>query len=233
MPRISLIAAAILLVSASGYKIMAEIPRPELFNSQKKLSKAATQEELEGLNRDLKHKLFALHSYQVLAQRNLTKFDSSLQELEISEIYHSYTYLSLTAARTQIEKIERDLQEIHSSHPELVVQKVKELSDRSPVHYLSLSSLNAKLKLSNKLITAKPEEIEKEYQRLLSTPEFQVFEKNIEHLAHLNKGKSRKSSRMPASIPDNGIDTLDWLAQSSDKITARTNRIHDQLNRRK
>ncbi len=233
MPRISIIAAAILLASAGGYKIMAEIPRPELFNSAAELSKAATQEEIEGLNRDLKHKLFALHSYQVLAQRNLIKFDYSLQELEISEIYQSYTYLSLTAARTQIQKIEKDMQELHSNHPELVEQKVKEISDRSSVHHLSLSSLHEKLKLSNKLITATPEEVEKEYQRLLSAPEFQVFEKNIEHLAHLNKGKTRKLSRMPASIPDNGIDTLDWLAQSSDKITARTIRINDQLNRRK
>jgi len=233
MPRISLIAAAFLLVSASGYKIMAEIPRPELFNPNAKLSKVATQEELEGLNRDLKHNLFALHSYQVIAQRNLIKFDSYLQELEISEIYQSYTYLSLAAARTQIHKIETEIQELHSNHPELVEQKVKEISNSSSVHGLSLSSLNEKLKLSSKLITATPAEIEKEYQRLLTTRKFQVFEKNIEHLAHLNKGKTRKSSRMPASIPDNAIDTLDWLAQSSDKITARSIRIHDRLNRRK
>lgn len=251
MPRLSVIAAALILISASGYKITAKSLDPELLDTSDKKEMPITQEEMESLKLDLNHKLFALHSYHVIAQRNLIKFDSSLQELEIKDIYNTYTYLNLTAARTQIERIEREIQDLQKMRPALTQQIVTEFSKKSLVHQLTMSSLSEKLKLpSEKRLTVAPLKIEKEYQELLKSREFQVFEKNIEHLAHLHKGKTKKSSRMPASLSDNRdswesssltqtqfnpetIDTLDWLAQSSDKITARTTRIHHHLSRRK
>lgn len=242
MPRLSIIAATLLLVSASGYRILADGPHPGLLTSPSKPSNNKTLEEIEALNRDIKQKLFALHSYQVIAQKNLEKFDHSLQELDIKDIYKSYTYLNLTAARSQIQKAEDQIQDLHVSYPELIEKNLNEFSKKSPVHQLSYSSINEKLKLSTYGLSATSKEIENEYQRLVATREFHVFEKNIEHLAHLYKAKSKKSSRMPASIADKTeselnseltIDTLDWLAQSSDKITARTTRIHHHLNRRK
>lgn len=200
-----------------------------------------TQEEIETLNRDVKHKLFALHSYQVIAQKNLTKFDSSLKELELSDLYKSYTYFSLTASRAQIQKIEDEIQALHLSSPQLIEDKMKELTLNSPVYEHSFHLLSGKLKLATRSVISTPEEIEKEYQRLSAIKEFQVFEKNIEHLAHLTKAKARSHTRMPASVseqsetefPSETFDTLDWLAQSSDKIRARTNMINQRISRKK
>lgn len=246
MPNMAVIAAAIVLISSGGYQLFADARMA----TAKRLAAPAqierlVQQESPLIIKEIEQKLFSLHSYYIMGQKNLAHFDESLKESELSELYHSYEYLNLLAIKSQIYTIEKDFVQLakalNPNQKQLLTENVLSFSQKSYLHALTTHSLAKELKLDlnfNYRVNAK--DIENEYQKLVQIREFQVFEKNIEHLAHMQKTELKAAKRNPASTEEFhsdswkiafessspqirpwNIDTLDWLAQTPDKIVKR------------
>lgn len=148
-------------------------------------------EEDESFESQIEDRLLALHSYYVIAQKHLHLFDKSINEDRLIELYKGSHYLSLLATRTQIDEIERELKELHQSLPEKrrkdLETRITNFGKKNPLSRLSVENLSyfLGLKSSDKFKDALLADIEKEYALLEKMKEFQIFEKNIEHISHL------------------------------------------------
>ena len=148
-------------------------------------------EEDDSFEAQVEERLLSLHSYYVIALKHLALFDQNLNEDSLQELYKGTHYLSLLATRTQIDELEKDLMELHQSlsgkRRDGLEEKIKSFSKKSPLSALSMENLTHLLGIhsDSKMVDAKSRDIEKEYAALEKMKEFQVFEKNIEHISHL------------------------------------------------
>lgn len=147
-------------------------------------------EEDESFEAQIDEKLFSLHCYYVIAQKHLLEFERSIDDSTLEKLYQGEHYLSLLATRTQIDEIERDLKELSLSlnkeRRSLLEKKLRTFKEKNLMTSLSLSNLSHLIGVETQdEKNPKLSEIEKEYQELEKTKNFQVYEKNIEHLSHM------------------------------------------------
>ena len=247
MPKLAVLGAAIILTSCGGLKLFAN----QTFPPAAKLSPAPMErlamEENQLIIKELDKKLFSLHSYFIIGQRNLVRLDSFLQDLNIDQLHRSYTYLNLMAVRPKVQKIEEEIltlsRTLSAKKLEMMTQRVREFSSQSYLHGLSIRRISETLHINTGTFKRfSNKEIEFEYQRLLKTKEFHVYEKNVEHHAHMQQTKFKDPVRRPASTLESeatdwsvtfkpvnekylrpgDIDSFDWLAQTPEKIVERS-----------
>lgn len=191
--------AGLLLTSCGGFELFGHKTNDKSRHIASITVKELASEEAQTFKTEIDEKLLSLHSYYVIAQVELTKFDAQLENSSLEELYKSPPYLSLTATRTQVDEIEDEFFELWTSLNEkktksanqkrdLLIQRMEAFSDISHLSSLSMKMLEEKLaldliKVKNLKVTK--EEISEEVKRLEVSKEFQIYEKNIEHLSHL------------------------------------------------
>lgn len=162
---------------------------------------------------EIHQKLVYLHHYYTLAQKHLSLFDQSLSDLSLKEVYQSDAYLSLLAIRTQTEEIEHELQEIWNQSPSargylkrklLLQTEIQGFADESQMQKASMENLLHRFDLvaSAKLAGPTPSEAMLELKKLEGHREFQLFEKNIEHLSHVMETKIEETDKTFAPSPE-------------------------------
>ena len=188
MPLLALILALILATSCGGFKLfemkrtIASTPSAQLLS-----------EDEDAFTLEIDEKLKHLNNYFLIAQKNLLLFDESISEKSLEELYQSGPYLHILAVKTQVEEIEREIEEIYQASKLSHLKKshimrtcIREFSQKSKLKTLAMNNLTQKLKLESlPEINADLKSIEAEYEELQVSKEFQIYEKNIEHLSHL------------------------------------------------
>lgn len=170
------------------------------------------REEDQTFETQVEDKLISLHSYYVITQRQLNLFEEKLSDVSLENLYQGQHYLSLLAVRTQIDDIEKEFHELktelHDAKKEMLLKKqIEAFSRRSPVHYRSVENIAYKLQIKLEARDEHPakSEIDNEYLELEKTREFQVYEKNIEHLSHMMEmNLDRKARKFIPSENENG-----------------------------
>ena len=149
-------------------------------------------EESKNFSLEIDEKLLSLHSYYVIAQKQLIQFEEQIPERELEKLYQSRPYLSLITIRSQVEEIERELLSIFEATKkdqekhQLFKERLSSFSKGSVLSRLSMENLNERLgNREDSFIDVSLSVIENEYKRLETTKEFQIYEKNIDHLSHL------------------------------------------------
>jgi peptidoglycan/xylan/chitin deacetylase (PgdA/CDA1 family) len=152
----------------------------------------------------LQEKLFSLQSYYLIGLKNLKRFDEEVKITPHENIYELESYLHLQAVRSQTEEIEDELVELwerinlQKSKQNLVLaQKMKsgieEFISQSQFTSIALENLIYKLQVpqlinqskTNKLKWKFNNSLESALKDIQKNKEFLVYEKNIEHLAHM------------------------------------------------
>jgi peptidoglycan/xylan/chitin deacetylase (PgdA/CDA1 family) len=205
-----------------------------------------------GFADDILERLNSLHHYYVLAQKHLYDFDRS-DENNAEKIYQSQSYLSLLAIRTQTDEIEHEIYQVWTSRekdPQALKKKLRlkmevlKFAAVSKMASLSMENLMESLQVdsgqkSNSIKELTFTEIEMEIKRLKENREFIIFEKNIEHLAHVMETKidqSDKTYTRPAGRP--GIFSGDefpakvWALTFNDGPTRISSEIVSDLKKR-
>lgn len=247
MPKLAVLGAAIILTSCGGFKLFANQTLPPAAKLSPAPMERLAMEENQLIIKELDKKLFSLHSYFIIGQRNLVRLDTSLKDLNFDQPYRSYTYLSLMAVRPKVQKLEEEIltlsRTLSTKKLMLMTERVREFSSQSSLQGLSIKRISETLHVNAGAIKQfSSEDIETEYKRLLKTKEFHVYEKNVEHHAHLQQTKLKNPVRSPASIDEDkatewsvtfkpinekylgpgDIDSFDWLAQTPEKIVERS-----------
>lgn len=183
----------LLLLSSCGWSHFSFFHQEK--ETERKVASVAIErlvtEEDDSFEAQVEERLLSLHSYYVIAQKHLSLFDKSLSEEGLQELYKGPHYLSLLATRTQIDELEKNLLDIHQSlsgkRRNDLEKRIRSFSKKSLLSALSMENLTHLLGLKSdfKPVNAKAQDIEKEYASLERMKEFQVFEKNIEHISHL------------------------------------------------
>lgn len=155
------------------------------------------QEEEQTLTSEIDEKLQSLHSYYMIAFKYLHEFDQSIHERTLKEIYESKHYQGLLAIKTQIDEIEKELLSLYeegkASHKKILKNRVAIFGGQRVATNLSLQNLSFAIGISQEKETyLSRSELEKEYAFMSEEKEFQIYEKNIDHLSHL-MGLSMKS----------------------------------------
>lgn len=169
-------------------------------------------EENKTFEDEVEDKLHSLHAYYIITQRQLSIFEEKLHEKDLQSLYQGGAYLSLLAVRTQIDDIEKDLKslqnELKDPKKELLLRKqIESFSRLSPVHYRSVENIAFQLQVKLEARDSHPSkaDFDKEYLELEKTREFQVYEKNIDHLSHLMEmNLDRKARKIVPSENENG-----------------------------
>lgn len=169
------------------------------------------REEAKTFESEMEYKLISLHSYYVITQRLLNQFESIMSDTKLEALYQNQHYLSLLAVRSQIDEIEKEFVEIESTlqnpKKELLLKKrIEAFSRLGPVHHASMDNLAhlMKIKLSDSVLPNK-NLIDSEYAELEKTKEFQVYEKNIDHLSHMMEmDLEKKATKFVPSENQNG-----------------------------
>ncbi len=197
----------LLLVSCGG---LSYFTQPEESSRDRKVASLALERlistEEASFEEDIDERLLSLHRYYVLTQRNLLKLEQNLASLQRS-VSADPAYHSLLALRTQVEELEMDLIDAYQSTQgkqgtsrSLVLEKIRSFSQRGQIEALSVHNLAKRLgySLSVAEFDAGEVEIDAAYRQLVKAPEFQIFEKNIDHLSHVLEVGPR--NRAPASM---------------------------------
>lgn len=241
-----LILSAILLLSSCGAFKFWE-PQSD-FNERKAASTKGLVFNQAALLEDLETKLLALHSYYVIGQKNLKQFDRDLADTPLDELYRSETYLSLLAVRSQAEEIEHEILDLQKStdrrfkmnqSPDSGIFKkaVERFSQKSQLSSMSMENLSFALginptnfKSNRKSISE--DQISKEYAALERSREFRIYEKNIEHQAHLlevklesDKKKFYPSTTKSGNITGNEFPAKVWSLTFDDGPSKETSHI--------
>jgi len=135
-------------------------------------------------------------------------FDERIEATRSDQMYEQPLYLKLQAVRAQVEEIEHEIIDIvaelsgDKANQNLlqkklnIIAKINHFAATSPVHAASMENLknhlNIKTTRPTKSLTKT--EIENEIIFLNSSTQYQVFEKNIEHLSYMLESKSDDSS---------------------------------------
>lgn len=163
---------------------------------------ASENEYQEISNLDFEEKLLQMHLYYVIGQQQLMLFDEQINSSNIDEIYEKSLYLKIQAVRTQVDEIEHEIIDMFMSlvdekKKQLMVLKIAHFAEKSQIHAYSVENLRGQLKIKTnvqlKRITKL--EIETEVSFLRSTSQYQVFEKNIEHLSFMLESRNSETSK--------------------------------------
>jgi len=204
----------LLIVSACG-----------AYKSIKLSRSAASIAEDQGLLlQELEENLTKIHLYHVIGQKQMILFDEQIESTDIVEMYERPAYLKLQAVRAQIEEVEDEIIDVMEGFKnekglgaELKTKlalsaKISEFSEISPLHQLALENLKGHLKIKNDTkIKMKKNlsklDIEKEISFLNSSNQYQVFDKNIEHLSYMLESNLRDVSQKfyPSSLKAGNI----------------------------
>lgn len=197
MPKWAYILALFAVTSCGGFRIFNE----KALEHEREIASVAMErfivEENQSFGPEIEQKLHALYSYYALAQRNLHHFDQSIAEMELEELYQSPHYLGLLAIKTQVDEAESELIELASVIGKqksktdaqryfLLKESISKFAARSNLRNLAMSNLAAALgiKIENK-VDLSESQFNDELKELESHKDFRIFEKNVEHLAHL------------------------------------------------
>jgi peptidoglycan/xylan/chitin deacetylase (PgdA/CDA1 family) len=154
----------------------------------------------------MESKLEHIHIHYMLAQKQMVLFDQQPESLKTDKRYSSSPYLKLQAIKSQVQKIEMELiSEItnykHRNDKEFYLSAVelfKSFAQKSFFHAYSVDNMMNRLALENVFRNSKKpteEEIQIEILLINKTPEFQVFDQNIEHLAFMFETRDSNSAK--------------------------------------
>ncbi len=203
MPFVALIMALLLSTSCGGFKLF-DIPAKAKERTIASMPTAQLlAEDADNFTAEIDEKLKALNHYYLIAQKNLLSFDKSIPERSLEELYGSGPYLHMLAVKTQVEEIERSIEEIYlaskirqQTKHQILETRIRIFVSRGNIKNLALNNLCQRLKIETlPLVDADTKSIESEYQELETTKEFQIYEKNIEHLSHLMEMKIKSNNR--------------------------------------
>ena len=169
-------------------------------------STASITDSQDNLIQDLEDKLHQIHIYQVIGQKQLHLFDEQIESTEIEDIYDRPAYLKLQVIRTQVDELEHNIadsiDELNSDKDNntslkkklAIFSKIITFAQTSSIHQLSVENLinHFNLKQVEKTSLKKSvsiSDIEKEISDLSSSTQYQVFEKNIEHMSYMLESK--------------------------------------------
>lgn len=197
MPKWAMILTLTAVTSCGGFRLFSE----KAVQQEREIASVTMErlllEENKSFSKEVDEKLNSLYSYYAIAHRNLSQFDSSIDELSLSELYKSSAYMNLLAIRTQVDEIETELTKVYSKTLEkssksdiqkgiVLKERIAFFAKRSPLSYLSMTNLSETLGIAlHKTPVVSQKEIDTEYKDLETVKEFQIYEKNIEHLSHL------------------------------------------------
>jgi peptidoglycan/xylan/chitin deacetylase (PgdA/CDA1 family) len=161
------------------------------------IEKLVTDEETS-FQAEIEHKLFSLHCYYLIAQKNLIKLEDKIPSDNLSEIYMSSEYLSLIATKGQIDEIEAELLDVyeelsqmkntnHSQRKKLFVNEIEKFSKRSVIASQSLINLINFLGLSldQSDMNISKDNVFDEISNFDKDHEFNIYERNIDHLSYM------------------------------------------------
>lgn len=204
MPSLALILALVLATSCGGFKLfdMTMTPKERTIASMPTAHLLAEDEDAFSLEID--EKLKNLNSYYLIAQKNLQLFDESISEKSLEELYEAGPYLHMLAVKTQVEEIESEIAELfhaskinHLKKHQIMRSRIRLFAQKGKLKNLAVNNLSRKLKLETlSVVNADQKSIEEEYLELQSSKEFQIYEKNIEHLSHLLEMKIRSNNKV-------------------------------------
>ncbi len=206
MPKWALFSTLLVMTSCGGFRLFSG----KTLEQEREIASVAMErlviEENKTFGADIDEKLGGLYNYYAIAHRNLYAFDESIPELPLEDIYQSSPYLKLIAVRTQVDEIENELIELsknadEKSKPEIqrihiLKERVKAFSQKSPLSSLAMSNLGSLIgiKLRNGVATSRQEILE-EIKNLEANKEFQIYEKNIDHLSNLLESDLKSSAK--------------------------------------
>jgi peptidoglycan/xylan/chitin deacetylase (PgdA/CDA1 family) len=147
-------------------------------------------------------------------------------------MYERPAYLKLQAVRAQIEEAEHEIihavegfksekgQSIDLRNKLAMTTRINDFSEISPLHQLAMENLMGHLKIRNQnkiKIKKNPSklDIEKEISFLNSSNQYQVFDKNIEHLSYMLESNLRDVSQKfyPSSLKAGNITGNEFPAK--------------------
>jgi len=145
-------------------------------------------------------KLNQMHIYYVMAQKQMMLFDQSSGKLDTSKRFGSTSYLKLQSIKSQVDKIEIDLLDSIKENNTYsgTIEAINKFATNSLLHAYSVDNLLARLNLINGQDLSRrvtKDELEKEVSRISPSPEYQVFEQNIEHLSFMFESQSNVLSK--------------------------------------
>lgn len=181
MSKALIVLLTLTLASCGGFKHFSNT------KLDKKRSIASFSDEKQA-SEELDKQLKALHSYYIIAQKQLALFDGSINDTTLENLYQSRPYMALITIRSQVEEIEKEILitlENKATH-NLLLERIHHFANQSVVSRLSLENIKEKLGVYDGLsIDVSENVINDEYEKLEKTKEFQIYEKNIDHLSHL------------------------------------------------
>ncbi|MFP5385624.1 MAG: polysaccharide deacetylase family protein [Bacteriovoracia bacterium] len=207
MPNWAMILTLLAVTSCGGFRLFSE----KNVQPEREIASVTMQrlllEENKSFSAQVDEKLHSLYSYYAIALKNLDTFDSAIDDLSLSELYRSSSYLNLLAVRTQVDDIERELSHAYAEIKEknsksdiqkgiLLKERIADFARKSPLSYLSVTNLSENLRISlppSPVVTQK--KLHEEYRELEDTKEFQIYEKNIEHLSHLMETEIKSGAK--------------------------------------
>ena len=114
MPKWAMILTLLAVTSCGGFRLFSE----KTITQEREIASVTMErlllEENRSFSMEVDEKLNSLFSYYAIALKNLSQFDSSIDELSLSELYKSSAYLNLLAVRTQVDDIEKELAHVYS-----------------------------------------------------------------------------------------------------------------------
>ncbi len=223
MPIMALMMALFISTSCGGFKLF-DLPGNAKERTIASMPTAhLLAEDADNFAAEIDEKLKSLNSYYVIAQKNLHSFDESISERTLEELYESGPYLHMLAVKTQVEEIERSIEELYlvskirqQSKHQILSTRIRIFAGRGIIKNLALNNLCQKLKIETlPLVDADVKSIETEYQELEITKEFQIYEKNIEHLSHLMEMKIKSTNKKfkPTSTSQGNITGEEFPAK--------------------
>ncbi len=215
--------------------------------TQRRLASSSLQQQLReddsAAEQVAIEKLTSLHYYTMIGHKNLKDFDEVLE-------FESISYQNLMATRIQIDEIEEFItaeyaQILNSKeHKKLTHFKstLVKFAGLSRLHLVSLENLLETLALSDlipsKVVELGRKELEEHYKSLQLINDFQIHEKNIDHLSHMidfkfdsNEKKFAPSINKMGSVNGSEFPSKVWSLTFDDGPTPSSLKIVASLKR--
>lgn len=203
MPKWSFLLLTLVLSGCGGFKLWKSEDKVKQREIASLSIQQLMQEETQSFSTEIDEKLLSIHSYNLIAQRNLIQFDESIQDASLEELYQQGPYLKLVAVKTQTDEIEDEIKDLwqylekkNDPKKTILEARIKQFIQSSPLASSSMENLATELNLEKlTLVKVTKALINKEYEIQEVRKEFQIYEKNIDHLSHLMGLKIRSKDR--------------------------------------
>lgn len=227
MPKWALFSALLVMTSCGGFRLFGD----KTLEQEREIASVAMErlviEENKSFGSEIDERLVSLYNYYALAHRNLYTFDQSISDQKLEDLYRGPAYLSIIAVKTQVDEIESELLELIAALKEknsksdiqkihIFRERVENFAGKSPLAYLAMINLAASIEAKvQEKIDYSQENLEEEIKSLEANKEFQIFEKNIEHLSHLLETdiKSRAKRFKPSETESGNITGHEFPAK--------------------